>query len=402
VKNKSIISFVTSIRENNDSLWSFFAKHYNIIWNKMVPCRIRRNVYKTNFSHNAIVCYMIRPFLIKNMPETAPNIRWATIICEEIGKLGYNIDVVEWNCILPVNTKKYDLAFGFGRQFDRCLLSETIRYKIPFLTGASPYYSNVAEQNRNMSFAMRNCGARMFELRRQVAIDGGLMNLQALRHATIAFYIGNDWVKNTYKGMIGDFAKLPNVACGSLSLTDINRDLNSARKNYLWFGGIGMLHKGLDLCLEAFREAPRCNLYIAGPKDDDFFSFYQEDFKSHNIFYLGFVDINSEYFRDICENCLFSIMPSCSEAGCSSVLTTMRMGMIPVVTRECGIAINDYGVCIEGSDVRSVIDIIEYTQSLSINELDTMQNKASDYVLQNHTHNNFKKEFEYQLTALLS
>ncbi len=42
----------------------------------------------------------------------------------------------------------------------------------------------------------------------------------------------------------------------------------------------------------------------------------------------------------------FSIFPSCSEGQSGSVLTTMSLGLIPIVTKEVGIDVFDKGFLI--------------------------------------------------------
>lgn len=391
-------NLLNQIVKNNTSPRSFLIKHFKIIWNHFIPYRIKKNVYHTNYKKRAIICYMIRPFLLKGANESAPNIEWSRIIAKQISELGYNVDIVEWNTNKKIKLTQYELAFGFGKQFDRCLRSELIKYKFPFLTGASPYYSNVAEQKRNVEFTRRNNEAMPFILRRQVPINGGLMDLAALRNATAAFYLGNDWVKNTYEFMVENLIELPNVGCGNVSFKAIHRNVEEAKYNFLWFGGIGMMHKGLDLCIEAFRQFQNCTLFVAGSKDDDVFDYYRGDFENGNVQYLGFIDVNSDEYKSICEKCLFSILPSCSEAGCSSVLTTMKSGMIPIISKECGIDVFDFGYILKENTVEEITKTIDLAIEITEEKANVMQANTSAYVEHKHTYLAFEKAIKSSLT----
>lgn len=44
-----------------------------------------------------------------------------------------------------------------------------------------------------------------------------------------------------------------------------DEDFGDCRKRFLWFGSGGMVHKGLDLVLEAFAEMPEYHLTVCGP-----------------------------------------------------------------------------------------------------------------------------------------
>ena len=65
-------------------------------------------------------------------------------------------------------------------------------------------------------------------------------------------------------------------------------------------------------------------------------AYEKELFNSLNIHPIGFVDIMSEQFRELAEQCSFALLPSCSEARAGAVLTAMSAGIIPIVSRECG------------------------------------------------------------------
>ncbi len=352
---------------------------------------IMKNIFHTQYNKKCLILYIITPFFYQS--DTHTNQQMAIEIAKTFQNKGYNVDVAQYNTKRKINFQKYDLVFGFGEQFDKLLINDlgkTNGYKpqtIAILTGASPYYSNVAELNRLAYFKERNNATLM--LRRQVHESAGLMNLEALQKVTAAICTGNLWTVNTWKYMVNNIYHITSTGFDIVKLPDIDRNLEIAKKNFLWFSGAGMLHKGLDLCIEAFRENADLNLYIAGTKDSDFYEFYEEDFKRENIHYCGFINVESEEYKELCENCMFCIFPSCSEGMATSVLTTMFSGMIPVVTKEAGVDIQDWGIKIEEIDVGYLTELIKHISEMEDDDLEIREEKAYQYAMANHTIDKF-------------
>jgi hypothetical protein len=111
-------------------------------------------------------------------------------------------------------------------------------------------------------------------------------------------------------------------------------------KNFLFFGSLGAVHKGLDLLLEIFSQPDYpYNLYVCGlyETEKDFYEEYHDELYNHkNIHPMGFVDVLSEKFKQIVTNCAYSILPSASEARAGSLLTVMSAGVIPIASKICG------------------------------------------------------------------
>ena len=110
---------------------------------------------------------------------------------------------------------------------------------------------------------------------------------------------------------------------------------------FLFFASGGQVHKGLDLLLEVFAAESDLELFVCSSfaAEHDFCDTYQKElYGCSRIHPVGFVDIRSEAFRDIIDQCSYVIMPSCSEGIAGSILTAMSAGLIPIVSRECGFA----------------------------------------------------------------
>lgn len=370
------------------------------IKNHWINYLILKNVFHTHYAKNVLILYIAGPFYDINWTHTNQQI--AIGIAQTFKKKGYNVDIAQYKVKRNINFHKYDVVFGFGEQFDRLLR----RYKdytstqtIAFLTGASAYFANLAELNRMVYFRDRN--GISLKLRRQDHELDGLMDLDALQHVTAAVCTGNEWTVGTWKNMIKNIYQITATGFNSVKLPDVNRKINEAKKNFLWFSGAGMLHKGLDICIEAFRETPNLNLYVAGTMDPDFYDFYEDDFQHRNIHYCGFVDIKSDVYKELCSECLFCIFPSCSEGMATSVLTTMFSGMIPVVTKETGIDIQDWGIEIVEPNVEYITDLAKKLSNIEDNQLKNREVQAYEYAMKNHTLEKFCEDFGMILDKVL-
>ena len=74
------------------------------------------------------------------------------------------------------------------------------------------------------------------------------------------------------------------------------------RGRFLWIGSQGLVHKGLDLVLEAFARMPDLHLTVCGPiREEPAFeaAFRRELYATPNIETLGWVDIASPAFADL-------------------------------------------------------------------------------------------------------
>ena len=112
------------------------------------------------------------------------------------------------------------------------------------------------------------------------------------------------------------------------------RDINNTKKNFLWFGSNGAIHKGLDILIDVFSKRNDINLFICGVNKHDrkILSLKSRD----NIKVYKKISVKSNEYIEIIDNCSFAILPSCSEATSTSILTSMRHGLIPIVSENIG------------------------------------------------------------------
>lgn len=377
---------------------TFIKKTYlknNISWGKklirfaIVNSRpIIKNIYKTNYSKNVLISYITSPFKRNKIRHSHSNHQEVLDIADTFSSLKYNVDVCDYTLQRPINYNKYDIIFGFGDPFDTSFYHENRALKILFYTGAHAIYQNNAELERILKIRKRK---GVFILPRRV-IRYAWSASTVLSDYIIS--IGNAWtvstLKQNYKGTIFPI----NVsAFNFFPQEELQRDWNLAKNNYLWIGSSGLVHKGLDLCIESLSNS-KFNLHICGPMEDDFSEmYYKELYSSNNIFYHGFVDISSDKFKSIIKDCGFILYPSCSEGQSGSVITAMFTGLIPIVSRQTGVSCEKFGFYIDTLDVKTIYNICNYVSSLSFEDYQRKSLMSYEYCKRNHTKNIFKKNF---------
>ncbi len=126
-----------------------------------------------------------------------------------------------------------------------------------------------------------------------------------------------------------------------------NKDFRRAARRFMWLGSSGMVHKGLDLVLEAFADMPELELVVCGPAsgESDFENLYRRElYDTPNIRTLGWTDVTSPRFASIIGGASAMVYPSCSEGSAGSVIVGLHAGLIPIISRETGVDVQDFGV----------------------------------------------------------
>ncbi len=298
------------------------------------------NYYQTAYEKNAVVFYVVYPFLFPGTVPGHTNQVEAKAMTEVLRDMGYNVDLANTRYSGAIAADKYDLVIGSGLCFENLLPQlRADAAAVCYLTESSPYFANPAELMRLRAFERRN-GRRLPFERQSVHF----LNLAALSEADAAVCVGNAQTASTYAEMCAAIYPIDVTGFTGAFTLDQNEKAAGHEKNFLWYGGAGPVHKGLDLCIEAFRMLPEAALHIVGEAPAEFYDYYREDLENReNIFYYGYLGKEDETFRRVCAQCGWVLSPSCSEGQSTSVITAMAAGMIPVCTKETGLDVEDYG-----------------------------------------------------------
>lgn len=133
---------------------------------------------------------------------------------------------------------------------------------------------------------------------------------------------------------------------------------------------------------------------VLSKKETDFEqAYYKELYQTNNIKTKGWVNILSDEFKKIIAQCIGIIYPSCSEGGGGSVITCLHGGLIPIVTYESSVDIDDFGFLLKETSISAIKNAILQLDNLSENELKEKSLKAWEYARKNHTKENFSDKY---------
>jgi hypothetical protein len=275
------------------------------------------------------------------------NVWESSEIVRIFNRLGFSVDLIAWDDTSFVPAAPYDVVFDIHRNLVRCSSERT--KAIFHVTGSNPTFSNQAEAERLRDLEIRR-GAAVGARRAVGAADQKLF-AEGMARADLITLIGNDVTEATFPG--GVRQKMRQVAATGARLPD---ELENARltlrpAEFLWFNGGGAVLKGLDLVLEVFSRHPEYTLHVVGPylKEQDFVAAYRTElFETSNIKSHGFLFPADRRFVDIASRTQAFISPSASEGISTAAITCMQAGMVPIISKNCGIPLSDHaGILLE-------------------------------------------------------
>ena len=349
---------------------------------------------------NVLISYVVNPFTLKP-GEPVPTSHTQHWECLQMAKtfldFGYNVDVIWFYNDVFLPKKDYTFFIETRWNLQRCVpfLNKDC-VKIFHSDTAHILFHNAAEANRLLNLQQRRgitLSPKRFE-----------QPNQAIEYADYATVLGNEFTLNTFKYANKPLYRVP-ISAPRLYPFPEDKDFTACRKNFLWFGSGGLVHKGLDLLLDAFSQMPDYHLTICGPieKEDDFkTAFYQELYQTPNIHTIGWVDVNSQKFLDIVNNCLGIVYPTCSEGGGGCVINCMHTGLIPIVSYESSVDVSDdYGVVLKENTVEEIKQSIQNVSKLNPSQLQEMARKSWEFVRKNHTRDRFAQVYRETIEKIM-
>jgi len=312
-----------------------------------------RNYFGTQFNKKVLISYITYPFRHK-LSMDHNTLSEALLIAKVFRDMGYNVDVVEFDSVRKIDYCLYSMIFGFGDPLEGVYKSSepTSVRTVYYGTGMHVCHQNHSTLER-LRDVHQKTGVWLLSSARIVQRTWSIQT--TLVDAMVA--LGNDRVIDSYKKYYaGSIYRVPVTCLSPAERTDYieSKNMMLARTKFLWFGGAGAIHKGLDLLLEVFESHLEWELYICGPitAEQDFCEVYHRQlFDCYNIHTIGFVNVGSQEYTELVNECAFVVLPSCSEGEASSVINCMGSGLLPVVTETAGIRKTEY--CFSILDVSS-------------------------------------------------
>lgn len=333
----------------------------------------KKNIFNTNYNRSVLISYIVYPIYMKEN-KTHSNIIEVNCIVEYFKNKKYNVDIVDYDYKGKINFEEYNIVFGLGEPLEKAIANSNINLKkIFYATGQNPYINNKSAIKRLIEFKKVQ-GIMPVE---SIRVAKNIWPLQ-LTGSDRIIALGNDFTINTFKMFYDGQVSSLNAPCYTIFNESVCvKNYNKAKKNFLWFGSTGAIHKGLDLVIEEAKIRKDINFHICGPveREEEFYKKYLKKYiNEENIKFYSFISLDSDKFRELLDLCAFVILPSCAEGQCTSVLNCMSGGLIPIVTKQCGIDIDEgnNGYLINELNIKSISNVINKVVSMEDKQIEEM------------------------------
>jgi len=318
-------------RKIKDRIWSYSKDRFYPNRIKDSPLIKNINYDILGYQKRALVCYSPHYYFqdidIQTLGRTIPFEIFKLI--KILSELGFCIDIISVNDIRAldyVGSVDYSLIFGFGETFFKITQLQPKAKSIFYVTENHPEFS-LREETKRLDY--------YYERHKRKASIERSGRFYRVEHVAVKY--DHVITLGEAEQFAGQYEKPYSLfPTGFLNSRFVNKpkDHYVTRRHFLWLGSSAVIHKGLDLLIDIFRERNDITLHICGlnPKSRRLLAVPQKN----NIIDYGFVNINSEQFLKIVDACSFSILPSCSEGMATSITTSMLHGLIPIVMKDAG------------------------------------------------------------------
>ena len=319
-------------------------------------------------------------------------------------EMGYCIDVCFANDVQQydrLSKKKYDIVFGFGAAFKQACKDNTRALKISFIMENHPDAVAAKYQERLDYFHKRhpNISTKTSFSRT------GYFDTEQFRISDVGILMNSRYNALNFK----EFSNKGLYLINSNSIFNkeflFERNINtqciaSSRNNFLWFGSNGLIHKGLDVVIDAFKQMPELTLNCYGIGKFEYALF--DKIKAPNILNCHRVNVSSSAFiSSVVMRHNFMILDSCSEGMSTAVSTCMAHGIIPIISKECGFNEASCIIQLEDNSVNGVIEAIRHTFEMTDDMILAMREECYNYARRNFSLECFDEQFKKELKEIL-
>lgn len=321
--------------------------------------------------------------------------------CAEIARLfsmrGYAVDIINFNNPKFIPRKKYAVCIDIMQNLER--LSKYLPAdckKVMHITSAYGEFQNTAEKERLLELKRR----------KNISLKPRRTGIASNNPAYADFLegLGNQTIHATYNQFKKHIYPIPISVAQEFDFPE-QKNFETARTNFLWFGGGGAILKGLDLVIEAFVTLPQLSLHIVGPsvREEDFAEAYKHELALPNIKYYPRPRISPDGemrsgdipFLNIANRCATLIYPSASEGTSGAVVQAMHAGLIPIITKQTGISEDAPVIICDTPTVESIRDLAVQITKTDPEILREKAHKAWGYARANHTQKTFSDAYSH-------
>jgi glycosyltransferase involved in cell wall biosynthesis len=298
----------------------------------------KKNVFNTSHRKGKVlISYITTPFT-KGLVNSHTNILECYTAAQIFSDLGYMVDVVDYFDDSIIKFEDYDVIYGFGDVYEKSFLNTQFKGKrILYSPGCNTVYSNIVSCKRIHELKPK-FGYYPVNLSR---VTNNAWPLQKYLSDAI-IVLGNEFVKETYQK--------ENQAMNCIAINGFGMEhkeakvtlqkFNDKKYNIVWIGSKGSVHKGLHIVLELVKNNPKVVLHILGfdkNREPEFETAFSSIMHDPRIINHGFIDVSTPKFHEIISSCGAIFFPSASEGSAPAVITATNFGLIPIITKECGL-----------------------------------------------------------------
>lgn len=333
-----------------------------------------------------LLMYLSQPLTWKgNDPrlDWHENLRQSCQIAAVMVECGYQVDVVDMNDKKFVPQEEYALFVGHGSNAAKLAkgFGKTTR-KICLATGQYGPYANNNVEKRYVELEQR----RNVTLKRRMPSGVGSEHYKG--YDEIACF-GTQYTADTFSALDMPVHPFPNYA--NPNIMHLQRDFGIARSGFLYTAAARHVLKGLDLLIEVFSQRPDLRLYIMGRLDPELVATYQEELsKSQNIKLCGYVRMGGSVWASHCARSAWYISPSASESMQGTALNAMAAGLIPIISRDVDVDIEDVGFRLNRCDLSEIHSLIGQLQVKDAGTIAFLSRASVELVAQKYAPGNFE------------
>lgn len=353
-----------------------------------------KNVFRRKGYTKRVLMVSLPAAFKKKLPKYHTSLYESFEVAKIFDSLGYIVDFTTDNNT-GINLKPYDVIYG-GRK----VMAEVWRQNIPaktifFSPGAHPFFCFEATVQKNLRVRERE-GRWLTTSSRY--LEESLLGYYVDNFADHIIVYGNQYVLDQYlkhDTRNDRYSLLPAFYFDCHKPDIAHKDWNKVRSSICWFGSLGLIHKGLDICIDLALAHPGITLHICGAsvREKEFWNYYGPKIKGKtNIINHGFINIESEEFVSIMSESAFVVHPSISEGGAASVLNVVaNAGLIPICSKSCGLDLPKDGSVVVGEVTyeafeSAILDAMKWSEE----ELKTKATSACQYVREHYTLDNYR------------
>lgn len=322
----------------------------------------------------------------------------AKLIASCLLERGYTVDFINYENGGFVPRKTYDLFISARKHMERVaarLNPDCI--KIVHLDTSHWLQNNHAALDRLHD--VRN--------RRGVALQSykAIEHNRGIEAADFATLLGNQCTYRSYAFAGKPVFQVPNPGT-SVYGWDGTKDFETCRKSFIWLGSAGLVHKGLDVVLEAFARMPELHLTVCGPieKDRHFAdAFRAELYQTPNIHTHGWIDVTGPEFAALVNRTIGHVYPTCAEGAAGAVINSMHAGLIPVTTAQSGVDIDaSFGRLLPDLSVEAVVEAVRAIAALPPQRLAAMARASQDEAQRVYSQERYREVFGHAIDQILT